>query len=107
MVLTIMFPNFKAVLRQQSKTLKHPDDASTADSDFSDSTNVPRRNLRVHDVAGLILNKVVGSRNFTSWTRAGVDKTQTYKHCLMSNWWYLCNAVVCISVSFQESTDFP
>ena len=49
-------PNFKVVLRQQSQTPKHPDDASTTDSKSSESTDVPRRNLRVHDVAGLILN---------------------------------------------------
>lgn len=59
-------PSFKDVLRQQSQTLKHQDDASSADSKFSESTNVPRRNLRVHDVAGLILNKVVGSGIFTT-----------------------------------------
>lgn len=59
-------PNFKDVLRQQSLFLKHQDDASTADSKFSESTNVPRRNLRVHDVAALILNKVVGSGIFTT-----------------------------------------
>lgn len=59
-------PNFKDVLGQQSQTLKHEDDASAADSKFSESTNVPRRNLRVHDVAGLILNKVVGSGIFTT-----------------------------------------
>lgn len=59
-------PNFKVVLRQQSLNLKHQDDASTADSNFSESTNIPRRNLRVHDVAGLILNKVVGSGIFTT-----------------------------------------
>lgn len=59
-------PSFKDVLGQKSQTLKHQDDASSADSKFSESTNVPRRNLRVHDVAGLILNKVVGSGIFTT-----------------------------------------
>ena len=100
-------PNFRDVLRQQSQVLKHQDDASAADSKFSESTNVPRRNLKVHDVAALILNKVVGSGIFTTpglvlaltkdkttsiilWVIGGIHAMLWYVH----------------SVSFQESTDF-
>lgn len=58
--------NFRDVLRQGTHSMNHQDDASDAGSDFSESTNVPRRNLRVHDVAALILNKVVGTGIFTT-----------------------------------------
>lgn len=59
-------PNFRDVLQQQNRSMNHQDDASVAGSDFSESTNVPRRNLRVHDVAALILNKMVGTGIFTT-----------------------------------------
>ena len=58
--------NFTDELRHDTLSANHQDDASVAGSDFSESTNVPRRNLRVHDVAALILNKMVGTGIFTT-----------------------------------------
>lgn len=99
-------PNFKDVLRQQSLFLKHQDDASTADSKFSESTNVPRRNLRVHDVAALILNKVVGSGIFTT---PGLVLALTKDKTTSIVLWVIggIHAMLCLTVYLEFGTALP